>query len=206
MLRIEHYEEKWLFPFVEYLPINDNAEELPLIIFLHGAGERGRELWKVDVHGPSKYIKDKDIKSRFILPLCPENTAWAFHIESILKFINQITDSYSVDTNRIYLTGLSMGGYGTWLTAMAKPDIFAAIAPCCGGGMAWNASVLKMPIWTFHGVKDDVVSVTQTDEMVESLIRLGADVKYSRIENVYHNVWDYTYDKELIDWLLSKRK
>ena len=89
---------------------------------------------------------------------------------------------------------------------MARPDLFAAIAPVCGGGMAWNASVLTMPIWAFHGTEDDVVSPNQSDEMVESLRACGADVTYTRVEGVGHNVWDNAYSKELLEWLLSKKK
>ena len=118
-----------------------------------------------------------------------------------------LTDQYrSIDTNRIYLTGLSMGGYGTWFTAMARPDLFAAIAPVCGGGMAWNAGVLNMPVWVFHGAKDTTVSPTQSDEMVERLRALGKDVTYTRIEGVGHNAWDYAYNRELLAWLLSKKR
>ncbi len=205
MIRKEHQDKKWIFRFVEYSPESYEGK-LPLIIFLHGAGERGTDLSLVDVHGFSKYIKDKDIPCRFILPQCPESTAWVMNIESILKFINQIIREYDVDTDRIYLTGLSMGGFGTWYTAMAKPDMFAAIAPCCGGGMSWNAGALGMPVWAFHGVDDTVVHVTQSDEMVEALKSNGKDVKYTRLEGVGHNVWEYTYKQELIDWFLSKNK
>ena len=89
---------------------------------------------------------------------------------------------------------------------MAHPDLFAAIAPVCGGGMAWNAAVLKMPIWAFHGADDKVVSPNQTDEMVEKLKELNYDVTYTRVENVGHNVWENAYNKELIEWLLSKKR
>ena len=99
-----------------------------------------------------------------------------------------------------------MGGYGTWFTAMARPDLFAAIAPVCGGGMAWNAEVLKMPIWTFHGTEDDVVSPYQTDEMVAKLKALNADVTYTRVNGVGHNVWENAYNTELFEWLLSKKE
>ena len=85
---------------------------------------------------------------------------------------------FSADSNRIYLCGLSMGGFGTWYTAMAYPNLFAAIAPCCGGGMAWNAQTLKMPIWTFHGLEDTVVSPNQTIEMVEALKNSNPNLKY----------------------------
>ena len=99
-----------------------------------------------------------------------------------------------------------MGGYGTWFTAMACPDMFAAIAPMCGGGMAWNADVLKMPVWAFHGAEDTTVSPYQTDEMVAKLQKLGADVKYTRLDGVGHNVYEGTYNTELLSWLLGKKR
>ena len=208
MKRIEHREEDRIFPFVEYSP--ENAQNgLPMIIQLHGAGERGEggeDLKLVDVHGFSKMINDKDFPCIFIMPQCPKNSFWAARVESIALFVKGVIEEYGVDPDRVYLTGLSMGGYGTWFTAMAHPDLFAAIAPVCGGGMAWNAGVLKMPVWAFHGVCDDTVSVTQSDEMVAKLTSLGHDVKYSRIENVGHNVWENAYNEELINWLLDKRR
>lgn len=208
MRRIEHNENKWVFPFVEYSPQNVNGK-IPVIIQLHGAGECGNggaKLDLVDIHGFSKTIKDEEYECMFIMPQCSEDTFWVAKIESILKFINQIIENYDIDLDRIYLVGLSMGGYGTWYTAMADPKLFAAIAPICGGGMAWNAGVLKMPIWVFHGAEDNVVTPTQSDEMVESLIREGCNVKYSRIENVWHNVWERACNDELIKWLLSQKR
>lgn len=208
MKRIEHRDEKWIFSFVEYSSENKN-EKMPLIVQLHGAGERGNgqdELERVDVHGFSKYLKDAEHDCVVVMPQCPENSFWAAKVESIVKFIEQLIKEYDVDENRVYLTGLSMGGFGTWYTAMARPDLFAAIAPVCGGGMAWNAEVLTMPVWAFHGSADPVVSVNQSDEMVEKLKELGADVKYTRVEGEGHGVWERTYDKELIEWLLSRKK
>ena len=209
MIRTEHSEVKWLFPFVEYAP-NERTEKLPLIIQLHGAGERGmggEELKLVDIHGFSKLLAVKDFNCRVIMPQCPKDTFWAAKVESILKFIEQIKSEFNTDEDRIYLTGLSMGGYGTWYTAMAKPEAFAAIAPVCGGGMKWNAGVLKMPVWAFHGVEDVAVSVTQSDEMIEQIKKTGnPDVKYTRMENVGHGVWIHAYNEELINWLLSKKR
>ena len=209
MIRTEHREEKWIFPFVEYAP-TDKKGGLPLIIQLHGAGERGNgqeALSLVDVHGFSKLIADKEIPCIFAMPQCPKGSFWAARVESIIAFIDQLIEEYNIDTNRIYLTGLSMGGYGTWFTAMARPDLFAAIAPVCGGGMAWNAPALKkLPIWAFHGACDNSVSTTQSDEMVEKLRSVGANVKYTRMDGVGHNVWIYAYVQELLDWLLSHSK
>ena len=209
MIRTEHREAEWKFPFVTYTP-EKMHEKMPVIIQLHGAGERGNgvgsELDKVDVHGLSKVIKDKEIDCIFVMPQCPAESFWAARVESILEFIEQIKNKYDIDEDRVCLTGLSMGGFGTWYTAMAKPSLFAAIAPICGGGMAWNAGALTMPIWAFHGAEDETVSVNQSDEMVESLKKCGADVTYTRFDGVGHNAWEPAYTDELINWLLSKKR
>lgn len=205
MIRSEHREDPWIFPFVSYEP-SERYGALPLIVQLHGAGERGdgkESLSLVDFHGFSKVIADKELPCVFAMPQCPSDSFWAAKVESIIAFIHQLTEKYDIDTRKIYLTGLSMGGFGTWYTAMERPDLFAAIAPVCGGGMAWNASVLKMPIWAFHGACDTVVSPSHSDEMVAALQSVGADVKYSRVDGVGHNVWDCAYTEELIQWLLS---
>ncbi len=208
MERIERREGKWLFPFVQYTPA-DKSGKLPLVIQLHGAGERGdgkEHLDAVDAHGFSKVIADREINCIFVMPQCPDEDYWATRVESLLKFIGQLTEEFPVDTDRIYLTGLSMGGFGTWYTATARPDLFAAIAPCCGGGMAWSADMLKMPVWAFHGADDNVVSVNNSDQMVEALKKNGANVKYTRLDGVGHNAWDYAYNEELLNWLLAQRK
>ena len=210
MKRTEHREGKWKFPFVKYAPTEAASDKkLPLIIQLHGAGERGEgkdDLSLVDVHGFSKIINDREYDCVFVMPQCPINSFWAARVESILAFIEQLVAEYNIDEDRIYLTGLSMGGYGTWYTAMACPDRFAAIVPVCGGGLAWNAGVLKMPVWAFHGAEDKSVSPVQSDEMVAKLKALGADVTYSRIDGVGHNVWENAYTEELIDWFLKIKK
>ena len=205
MIRTEHREEKWIFPFVSYEPTQKKGA-LPLIVQLHGAGERGNgkeDLSMVDIHGFSKVIADKEIPCLFVMPQCPADNFWAARVESIIAFIEQLIREYNVDRDRVFLTGLSMGGYGTWFTAMARPDLFAAIVPVCGGGMAWHAASLKMPIWVFHGACDGVVSPMQSDEMVAALKACGADVRYSRLDGVGHDVWTYAYTEELLEWLLG---
>ena len=206
MLRIEHREEKYPFNFVEYVPENA-GENLPLVIQLHGAGERGEDLSLVDVHGFSKVFPvSGDIEARFILPQCPKGSFWAARVESVVKLVEMLIVDFSADPDRVYLTGLSMGGYGTWYTAMARPDLFAAIAPICGGGMAWNAATLTMPVRVFHGVRDNAVSVTQSDEMVKAIEARGGTVEYTRMEDVGHNVWEHAYNKELAEWFFKYKK
>ena len=209
MKKIEHFNENFTFNFVEYVPENYNGEKLPLIIQLHGAGERGDtldDLKIVTLHGFSNHIQNKEIPCRFLMPQCPKNTFWAAKVESILKFVEDVKKAFPTDLNKIYLTGLSMGGFGTWFTAMASPDTFTAIAPVCGGCMDWNAEVMNMPIWVWHGADDNIVNVVYSDLMVEALKTNGKDVKYTRLDGVQHDSWAHTYNQELIDWFLSKSK
>ncbi len=177
MIRTIHTEKTWKFPFIKY-ENNFSNEKLPLIVLLHGAGERGdgSNVEKVEYPFTKRYLEDTTHECMIVMPQCPENSFWAAKVESILEFIEQLKAAYNIDEDRIYLTGMSMGGFGTWFTAMAKPEIFAAIAPVCGGGMEWNAGVLKMPVRTFHGSSDDAVPVVHTENMVAKMRELGLDV------------------------------
>ena len=196
------------FPYVAYIP--DHIGEHPaLLIQLHGSGERGSSGEKLDrvlIHGFPNIVNDENLKDCIlILPQCTWDTFWVARIESLKVFIDNMVERYSVDTDRIYLCGLSMGGYGTWYTAMAYPELFAAIAPCCGGGMAWNAYVLRMPIWTFHGKEDTTVSVNQTLEMAAQF-HDRENFKCTLYDGVGHNSWKYAFSEELLQWLLSQHK
>jgi len=200
---------KWIYPFIIRGP-DVMKKNLPLIVQLHGAGERGdgdKELLLVEAHGFS-HILDENIECDCLLvqPQCKKDSFWVADIQSIISFINQIADEFEVDRSRIYLTGISMGGFGTWYTAMACPDMFAAIAPCCGGGMPWNAHVLTMPVWAFHGDADNVVSPHYSIEMIEELKKNNSEARLTIYKGVGHNSWEQAYSKELLEWLLSKRK
>ncbi len=195
-----------LFGYIAYIP--EELSDNPAIIFqLHGAGERGENLDAVLLNGYASIINDQNLKDAIlIMPQCPENTFWAAKIESLKKFIDYICEKYFADKNRIYLCGLSMGGFGTWYTAMAYPDTFAAIIPCCGGGMPWNANVLKMPVWAFHGLQDTIVLPSNTIDMVAALRNHNPNVKCTLLENVAHNSWNEAFTEETLAWLLEQKK
>lgn len=197
------------FPYIAYMPDNLSAHPA-LLLQLHGAGERGNggdDLEEVLVHGFSKVVNDNNLKDCIlIMPQCPTDTFWVARIESIKRYIDEMITTYSIDTNRVYLCGLSMGGFGTWYTAMAYPELFAAIAPCCGGGMAWNAQSLKMPVWAFHGLEDTVVSPSQTIEMVEELKGFNSNLKFDLYEGVGHESWNKAFSEQTLNWILSNKK
>ena len=209
MKTVKQYGYDDIFPYIVYSS-EKRSERCAMIIQLHGAGERGNggdSLDKVVIHGFSKIVNDSNFDDCIlVMPQCPEETFWCARIESVKAFIDRMAEKYSVDRDRIYLCGLSMGGFGTWYTAMAYPELFAAIIPCCGGGMAWNASVLKMPIWTFHGLCDKDVSPSQTIEMVEALKKSNQNLKYDLLEGVGHNSWNNAFTEETLKWLLSWKK
>lgn len=197
------------FPFIAYIPDTVSARPA-LIIQLHGAGERGNgnaDLDKVLIHGFSNIVSDDNLKDCIlVMPQCPTDTFWVAKTESLKRFIDSAVNLFCADPDRIYLCGLSMGGFGTWYTAMAYPDLFAAIAPCCGGGMAWNAGVLKMPIWAFHGKDDTYVSINQTLEMVNALKGNNPNFRYTLYDGVGHDSWKKAFSEELLEWLLLQHK
>ena len=206
---IRQENNETIFPYIAYIP--DNISSHPaLLIQLHGAGERGNggnDIDKVLIHGFPNIVNDSNLNNCIlIMPQCPVNSFWVAKIESIRKFIDEIILKFSVDTNRVYLCGLSMGGFGTWYTAMAYPELFAAIAPCCGGGMAWNAQTLQMPIWAFHGLNDTVVSPNHTIEMVEALKSTNLNLKYDLYEGVGHGSWGKAFSEQTLNWILSQTK
>lgn len=181
----------------------------PLIMFLHGAGERGDDLQKVKKHGPPKIIeKQKDFPFIVVSPQCPEDDWWTDKVEVLINLLDDIVARYDVDDERIYLTGLSMGGYGTWSLASVHPERFAAIAPICGGGKPFMAMRLKdIPVWVFHGAKDKAVPLEESEEMVNAIRSRGGNVKLTIYPDAGHDSWTETYNNQkLYDWFLEHRK
>lgn len=204
----EKKSEKAKLNYLLYLPPGyEKAEKpLPLILFLHGAGETGSDLKKVKIHGPPKLIeKKKDFEFIVVSPQAPTR---GWKSESLLALLDDVEKQYKVDKDRVYVTGLSMGGYGTWSLAAAAPGRFAAIAPICGGGNPRTAEKLKgLPIWVFHGAKDTAVPLKRSEDMVQALKDAGHEVKFTVYPNAGHDSWTTSYDNpELYKWFLSHKR
>ena len=161
-------------------------------------------------HGYMKYVREqgKEYPFIFIAPQCIGNNYWASYTESLSAFLDYILDTYPIDRSRVYLTGLSMGGTGTWMFAMAKPDTFAALMPVCGSGIYWNvANVLNTPIYMVHGDCDTCVPISDSVEMLTSVNSRGGNAKLKICYHVGHDAWNHAYtDDELLEWMLSQRK
>jgi predicted peptidase len=191
----------------------DHSKKWPVIMFLHGAGERGDNIEKVKVHGPPKIVKHgKKLPFIVIAPQCPSNQIW--DNETLITLLDQVLKEHRADPNRVYLTGLSMGGFGTFNLGLAYPDRFAAIAPICGGGDwikiyaakgAKPKALESLAVWVFHGEKDGVVLPEQSEIMVNGLKKYGCkEVKFTTYPNAGHDSWTETYDNpELYEWFLS---
>jgi len=184
----------------------DPKQKWPLIIFLHGMGERGNDLEKVKVHGIPKIVEQKkDFPFIAISPQCPGTSSWTAETDALNALIDDVASKYAVDENRLYLTGLSMGGFGTWALATAYPERFAAIAPICGGGDPKKACAMKdIPAWVFHGAKDQTVPIVRSEEMVKALKDCGGDVQFTIYPEAGHDSWTETYNNpKLYEWFLK---
>ena len=184
----------------------DQQQKWPLILFLHGAGERGDDLERVKVHGIPKIAEQQqDFPFIAVSPQCPKSSWWTVELEALNALLDEIVAKYAVDTKRIYLTGLSMGGFGAWHLATAYPERFAAIAPVCGGGDPEKACILKdIPAWVFHGAKDKTVSPEESKKMVKALEDCGGDIRLTIYPEAGHDSWTETYDNpELYEWFLK---
>lgn len=196
-----------------YLPRGYEEEKerrWPAILFLHGIGERGEgEPEKLFTTGLPRYLKGReDFPFVVICPQCPPSTKWFREAPGLLGLIDWAERTYRIDQNRLYLTGLSMGGYGAWMLAATAPERFAAVAPICGGGLGSYGDYLKeLPIWAFHGDADSIVPVEESIRMVEKINALGGAAKLTVYPGVEHDSWTRTYENpELYQWFLAHQR
>jgi len=187
----------------------DSAKKWPLLVFLHGAGERGDDLELLKKHGPPKLIAaGKKFEAIVVCPQVPLKSIWNEH--GVKGLVDEIIKTHRVDTSRLYLTGISMGGFGTWNTALAYPDTFAAIAPICGGagvGFVMAERIKDLPCWIFHGDADKAVPVDFSIKMHDALKKAGSSAKLTIYPGVGHDSWTQTYDNpELWEWMFAQKR
>jgi len=198
--------------YLLYLPedYNSSKKKYPLILFLHGAGERGDSINLVKVHGPPKVAEQEGLDFIVVSPQCKSFDRWQsdIYLGLLSNLLDQIESDYRIDKRRIYLTGLSMGGYGTWSLAAKEPERFAAIAPVCGGGQpSFAERYSNLPIWVFHGAQDRVVPISRSQEMVDAIKPLNDEVKFTIYPEAGHDSWTETYSNpELYQWFLEHKK
>lgn len=196
----------------------------PLLLFLHGSGERGTDVWLVAKHGPPKLLRGdssepaaKQLAENFIVvsPQCPKGQWW--DTATVLALLDDLAARHRVDARRVYLTGLSMGGYGAWEVGLAQPERFAAIVPICGGGSsrsvlsaesARRKALRTLGVWAFHGAKDESVPLAESQRMVDFLKKVGVeDIQLTVYPEAKHDSWTATYaNPELYTWLLRHER
>jgi predicted peptidase len=205
----------------------DPARRLPLVLFLHGAGERGTNNTSQLRHGASNlvaYAAAHADPAIVVVPQCPPNFRWvevpwkdpshtmpeapSEPMKLVLELLDRLPSELPVDPARVYVTGISMGGFGTWDLLQRKPSLFAAGMPICGGGdLAQAPRLARVPIWAFHGDKDAAVMVSRSRDMVDAIRKAGGDPRYTEYPGVGHDSWTRTYaDDKVLEWFFSRRK
>lgn len=214
MKRIGIFEPKGEKIPLQYMltrPDNSDGEtKLPMIVALHGAGERGTNPEKITVHGVAKVFNiDQSYMGTHVItlsPQCPEGDIWSNIPGALMELILHIARTEDVDMDRISITGLSMGGFGTWTMLARYPNFFSAAAPICGGGVAWYINT-KTPIRTFHGDADETVPIQYTYMMADALRARGGKVDMTIYHGCGHDCWTRAYEKtDLIPWLANSKK
>lgn len=234
------YQKKWMvqggdtLPYRVLFPLEyDSTKQYPLIFFLHGAGERGRDNEKQLTHGAKLFLKEefrKEFKAIVVFPQCPLSDYWAnvlrvhdeygrkFYfledgppnrsMEMLMQLVKLMPDIYPVKKDQVYVGGLSMGGMGTFELVRRMPGVFAAAFPICGGANPATATKMKnVRWWIFHGAKDDVVPPVHSEKMVNALKAAGREVKWTLYPDANHNSWDAAFaEPQLPGWLMSKGK
>lgn len=194
--------------YAVYTP--EKYEDLPLMVYLHGAGERGLNISHLTRHGIPKLISEgREYPAVILTPQCPADRVWDNMVSQVKEIIDAVVEEYGIKKDRICITGSSMGGFGTWMMGLTYPDFFSAIAPVAGGGMSWRTQKLKnTPVFAVHGDKDSCVPIIYSTLMVDAVNRNGGNAQFIALEGKEHNDGiDYAYrETNLINWLLGQRR
>ena len=180
------------------------GKKYPLVIYLHGAGGRGRDMEIIYTHPFFKETAAYLADAICVAPQCYADT-WFNIFEQLQEFVEYCISWENVDPARVYVVGASMGGYATWQLAMSRPELFAGIVPICGGGMYWNAARLKnMGVWAFHGDKDGCVFCEESQKMVDAVRASGGEARFTIYKDGLHDAWTETFQNAQVwEWLLS---
>ena len=194
--------------YILHVPKN-TKDKKPLVVFLHGSGEKGTDIEKVKIHGPLKYLKNHELDGYVLVPQCPENEYW--DSEVLYQLILKVEKENNIDASRIYLTGLSMGGWGAWNLAFAHPEIFAALVPIAGYvdriPVIENCKIASIPTRIFHGLLDDVVTYEYSVWMYKKLKDCSVDIELTLFDDANHDSWSRVYDNQQIyDWMFKQVK
>lgn len=199
--------------YLLYLPKDfDPATKFPLILFLHGRGESYGPLSLVAKWGPPRFAaRGDELPYVLVSPQCPGDDSWSKPTQQkrLIELLDHIVKTYSIDEEHVALTGLSMGGYGSWRLAADHSQRFSAVVPICGGGDPADAEKLKeLPIWVFHGDQDRAVPFERSVEMVEAIKKAGGTkIRFTSLEHVGHNCWSAAYaTPELFDWIRKQAR
>ena len=191
-----------------------DPEGWPLVLFLHGAGERGADVARVAACGlPFDLAGGIELPARVVAPQCPTDTTWSQHLDGLLLLLDHVLAEGDVDPERVILTGLSMGGTGAWHLAVVAPERFAALAPVCAqdtwfiGDATFVDALRRVPVWAFHGEDDDVVPADASREHVATLRAAGVDARLTLYPGVGHDSWKQAYaTPELWTWAFEQRR
>ncbi|MGB7328588.1 MAG: prolyl oligopeptidase family serine peptidase [Rubripirellula sp.] len=185
---------------------NDQGR-VPLLLFLHGGGEGGNDVKKVKTHGPPRLIDEGKEFPFFVVSPQNPSTSQFWDDQALIALIDDVVSRYEIDPTRIYLTGMSRGGYGAWRLAIQNPDRFACLVPICGGGdPPYVGKIKHLPVWVFHGRKDDLIPISESQQMVDALRAAGNDAAFTIYPGAKHDAWTETYrNEELYRWMLKQR-
>ena len=198
------------FDYLLYQPGNYSPEtKYPLIVFLHGSGERGDDIEKVRRYGVPKCCEEKLLPAFVLAPQCRTGRIWDSQTEKLYALISEIMEKYPIDADAVSVTGLSMGGFGVFQMITDYPHLFSAAAPLCGGSVSWRLNVVAhLPIRIYHGERGEDVDCFYSRDAYKKLKQFNAaDASLIVYPDLGHNIWDYTYrETDLIDWLISQRR
>ena len=199
------------YRYLLYLPkaYDSSNKKWPVLIYLHGGSQKGNDLSKLKAYGPPSLV-EKGRSFDFIIasPQCPDGKYWSTE-NWFDSLYNDLVSKYHIDINRIYISGISMGGYGAFITAMDHPEKFAAILSLCGGcndsDTSRICSISRIPVWAFHGTADDIVYISETKRIVNKLEQCNGNIKFTPLENEGHGL-QFVYERQdIYDWMLKQR-